>query len=61
MTQRAVPYISTGKVLIGCAYQPRPPRMDRDAQRIQAALLDQRTARPLPPVLAALGALWRLA
>lgn len=46
-----VRYITTPSgVRIGSAYQPPAPRMDRDAERLQRALLDPRTA--YSPVLA---------
>jgi hypothetical protein len=45
-----VHYITTPSgVRIGSAYQRPLPRMDRDAERLQRALLDPRT-RPLPPL-----------
>jgi len=55
---RAQPY-NTGRVVIGSAYRPAPPAMDRDAQRLQSALLDPRTANPLPPMLRPVGAFVR--
>lgn len=67
MTMRYIPYgsgyvIDTGKCLIGRAYTPPPPRIvSRDAERIQAALLDARTARPLPLMQRIAGAIWRWA
>jgi len=36
--KRVVPY-DTGKVKIGLLYQPPPPKMDADDERIQAALM----------------------
>lgn len=42
-------------VRIGSAYTPRAPTMDRDALRLQSALLDERTARRAP----GLTILWR--
>lgn len=62
MTMRYIPHgsgyvLDTGKCLIGRAYTPPPPRIvSRDAERIQAALLDARTARPLPLMQRVLGA-----
>ena len=38
LTRQVVPY-DTGKVQIGLLYQPPPPKMDADDERIQAALM----------------------
>lgn len=56
--RRAVPY-HTGRVQIGLTYTPQPPRVEGDAVAIQRALLDPRTASPLPPLLQLLGYFWR--
>ena len=32
-------YVSTGKVLIGLSYQPKPAHLDRDEELIQGVLL----------------------
>lgn len=67
MTMRYIPHgsgyvIDTGKCLIGRANTPQPPRIvSRDAERIQAALLDARTARPLSLMHRVFGAIWRWA
>lgn len=50
---------SGGGIAIGCAYTPRPPAMSADAELAQAALLEPRTARPLPFLNRVAGALWR--
>jgi hypothetical protein len=44
---------------IGCAHQPKPSDMSRDAEDIQSALLEPRTARPLPLMNRIAGAIWR--
>lgn len=44
-------YYNTGKVLIGSAYQRPLPRLDRDHQTVQAALLEPRTMQ-VPTLLA---------
>ncbi len=44
---------------IGIAYVPRPASVDGDAQRVQSALLEPRTAKPLPIATRLLGAIWR--
>lgn len=60
MTAYAVPYITTPSgVRIGSAWTPPPARMDRDAQTLQKALLDSRTAQPIR--FSAIALLWRLA
>ena len=46
-------------IVIGCAIAPRMPPMTKDGERIQAALLDPRTARPRAWWERALGAVWR--
>lgn len=54
--------IDTGRVVIGRAYVPPPPRIvSRDAERLQSALLEPKTAQPLPLVQRIAGVLWRLA
>lgn len=54
--------IDTGRVVIGRAYVPPPPRIvSRDAEHLQSALLEPRTKQPLPLVQRIAGALWRLA
>lgn len=44
---------------IGGAFRPPMPQPTRDGEQLQAALLEPRTAQPLPPVQAVLGAIWR--
>jgi len=46
-------------VQIGCAHQPKLPALSPDAESIQAALLEPRTARPLPLFNRIAGAVWR--
>lgn len=56
---RAARMVTTSAgVTIGIAWQPAPPQFSRDAEAIQAALLEPRTASPLPAVLRFLGFLW---
>lgn len=52
------PWRTKSGVVVGCLYQRPAPRHDRDALRLQEALLDPRTAKPLPPVARVLGAFW---
>jgi len=58
MSAQTTPY-NTGRLVIGSAYRPKPAEMDSDAQRLQTALLDPRTAKPLPPLLRPFGAFVR--
>lgn len=44
---------------IGIAHQRPPARIDREAERLQVALLEPRTARPLTLLQRLLGAIWR--
>lgn len=45
---------------IGSAYTPKPSAaMDRDHERLQRALLDERTAGPRTGVVRAFSFLWR--
>lgn len=54
--------IDTGRVVIGRAYVPPSPRViSRDAVHLQSALLEPKTAQPLPLVQRIAGALWSLA
>ncbi|CAN5859513.1 hypothetical protein BH11PSE13_BH11PSE13_12430 [soil metagenome] len=46
-------------VVIGGAIAPRMPQFSGDAELIQEALLERRTARPLPLVDRIVGAVWR--
>jgi hypothetical protein len=53
-------YITTPSgVRIGSAYQPPPARLDRDHQKVQAALLESRTAFPVHRMHRLLGAIVR--
>lgn len=67
MNHRHIPHgsgfaLDTGRVVIGRAYVPPPPRIvSRDAERLQSALLEPKTAQPLPLVQRIAGAIWRLA
>jgi hypothetical protein len=54
---RATPF-NTGKVQIGIAHTPKPAPLTADQERMQAALLDQRTARPQPMLQRLFGAIW---
>ena len=59
MTPRAASLAETRSGLrIGCAWTPRPARFDRDHERLQAALLDPRTAMPPNPLMRLAGAIW---
>lgn len=42
---------NTGKVVIGRAYVPPPRRVEGDAIKLQAALLEPRTTKPQPLLL----------
>lgn len=44
---------------IGLAHIPRPLPIEADAARVQLALLEPRTARPLPVLARIAGAIWR--
>lgn len=57
-TARALTTTRAG-VCIGIAHQPRPAAADRDAQRLQDALLERRTAAPLTLLQRLAGAAWR--
>lgn len=46
-------------ILIGAAYTPPPAPYSRDAECIQAALLEPRTAHPLSLINRIAGAVWR--
>lgn len=60
MTPRAATLAITRTGLrIGCAWTPPPARTDRDHQRLQAALLEPRTAAPQPLPARVAGAIWR--
>lgn len=51
--------VTKAGIVIGGAYVPPAPRPSADHERIQAALLDSRTERPLTGWRRALGFLWR--
>lgn len=51
--------VTRAGIRIGCAYVPPPPSPSKDAQRLQAALLEPRTARPLPLLRRVAGVAWR--
>lgn len=55
--RRAMPY-HTGKVQIGIAYIPTPQPLTADQERMQAALLDPRTARPQSFTQRLFGRIW---
>lgn len=46
-------------IVIGGAIPPKPPEFSADAELIQEALLERRTARPLPALHRIAGAVWR--
>ncbi len=48
-----------GGIAIGIAHVPKPPKPGSEALRLQSALLDKRTARPLPLIRRIAGAVWR--
>lgn len=51
--------LDTGKLVIGECHIPSPPRViSRDAETVQAALLEPRTAHERPLSLRLLGAFW---
>lgn len=56
--RRRVPF-NTGRVQIGIAHIPKPQPMTADQERMQAALLDPRTAAPQSLTQRLLGAIWR--
>jgi hypothetical protein len=52
--------LDTGAVVIGGAHIPTPPRViSKDAETVQAALLEPRTAKPRPLLLRLAGSCWR--
>lgn len=52
--------VDTGAVVIGRAYVPPSPRViSRDAETVQAALLDPRTAEHQTPLRRIAGAVWK--
>lgn len=60
MTRAARMTTTRAGITIGIAFQPRPPRPDFYAERIQAALLEPRTAaRPRTVARRLLGIFWR--
>ncbi len=46
-------------IVIGGAIRPPLPAMTQDGERIQAALLEPRTAHPRPLLAHAFGAFWQ--
>ena len=61
MTPYTTPRTTTGGgVQIGLLYQPRLPAIEGHALRIQAALLDKRTATPLTGLKQMFGFFWRM-
>lgn len=51
--------VTSKGVVIGGAWQPKPPALAPDAERLQAALLDSRTSAPRPILMRLVGAFWR--
>lgn len=61
MSPRAASLTTTRTGLrIGCAWTPPPARISADLEKVQAALLEPRTARPLSLLERIFGAVWRL-
>lgn len=58
--QRAHPPFFNGRVWFGIAYVPRPMAIEQEAERLQRALLDPRTAVPIPRATRALNVIRRL-
>ncbi len=55
------PCVDTGKVVIGrCHIKPAPRVLGKEADRLQTALLDDRTAHAAAAWRRALAPLWRL-
>lgn len=54
------PRHNTGKIRIGWAYVPKAMRIEGDAIRIQAALLEPRSAMHQSFIQRVAGLLWRL-
>ena len=54
------PRHNTGRVRIGWAYVPRPMRIEGDAIKVQAALLEPRSATPQTLFQRVAGSIWRL-
>lgn len=59
MTRAARMTTTRTGITIGIAYMPRPQCQGHHAERIQAALLDERTAKPLTGVWRVVGRFWR--
>ena len=55
---RTLPW-NTGKVQIGIAHVPKPPPLTADQERMQAALLERRTASPQSLIQRLFGRIWR--
>ncbi|MDO9132002.1 hypothetical protein [Hydrogenophaga sp.] len=64
MNHRYIPHgsgfaLDTGRVVIGRAYVPPPPRIvSRDAEHLQSALLEPRTKQPQSTIRRVAGYLW---
>lgn len=52
--------VDTGRVVIGRCHVPAPCELGKEAERLQTALLDDRTATEPPIWRRALAPLWRL-
>ncbi len=59
MTPRAAMTVTPAGLRIGRAHVPPPLPVQGDAVLIQAALLEPRTARPLPLLQALIGRVWK--
>jgi hypothetical protein len=58
--QRRSPPFFNGRVWIGRTYVPKPMPVEQEAQRLQRALLDPRTAQPIPRLRRVFNLLWRV-
>lgn len=56
---RTPPTPRGGGILIGSRWSQRPAPIAPDAERLQSALLERRTAAPLPVLQRMAGAIWR--
>lgn len=57
---RRNPPFFNGRVWFGTAYVPKPMPVEQEAQRLQRALLDPRTAQPIPRLRRVFNFLWRV-
>lgn len=59
VTNRYATHVTRVGIVIGGAYRPPRPAMTRTEERLQASLLEPRTAQPRTLLQMALGAFWR--